>query len=390
MRIFVKTVLAIIIFVLIAPQGLLASTVDIPKLISTSPNSRVPSLDIVGVNVFVSYQDLSEIPEIYFAKFSDEGLNFSDPLKISGEVEAKDVSYLSATGNNVYVIWPGSATPGEDTDGVYFTKSTDSGNIFSEPVNISGYAPGALNVNLESSGNFVYIAWAQEDSKIMFSLSNNEGVSFSPPVQLSTSLSVDPTVQSDEPFIAASGKDVYVAWVEERVMDEEPDRRLFVAHSTDFGETFSQATIVSNNSEPDKPSMVINKRGDEIFIVWREDKLDLQQTRSIDFAKSEDSGLNFSTPVSVATGGFDIDDPFLAINNRGDLNFVWRELEDIFFSRSLDEGNTLSTSENISNDVSFSSTPTLRVNNMGRGFVAWSDTDLTTDTNSILFTTVTP
>lgn len=362
-----------------------ASTIATPKIISNTANSHGPALDIVGENVFVSYSDFLEGSGVFFTRSIDGGVNFSTPIEISG-VKAGEVTVLNAQGTNVYVIWPGVIGPSFGTDGVYFSRSTDSGNTFSFPVRISGLSPNVGSLDIEASANIVYVTWTDENSQIVFSRSTDEGTTFSTPVIIST---ISPLVQADVASIAASGNDVYLAWIEE--IQDQPNRQLFVAHSSDFGSTFLQKTVVPGANQADNPGIVINKSGQNLFLVWREDELD--PIRSIDFVRSEDGGITFSTPLSIDTGNFslgeEIDDPSLAINNKLDLNLFWFKNGEIFFSRSIDEGFTFSFPENVSQDNSSSTSPNIKTNNMGKSFVVWTDSSSINDSN-VLFTTITP
>lgn len=368
MKRLVQLFTCLLVTTVLITASVYASTIATPKVIIGGGGT--PNIAVVGENIFVA-------SGVLFTRSTDQGNNFSTPTNISGGIGIGEASVLAAVGTNVYVAWPGVTNPSFGIDGVYLVKSTDSGSTFSSPVRISGFQPDAINVDVGASGSSVYVSWVDANQQIAFIRSMDGERFFSAPIILST-----PSVpEADVPSIAATGRFVYVAWIE----NPEPDVRLvLVAGSSDFGMTFSSPAIIPGAARADVPSIVTNKKGDKIFIAYREDESD--PIRSIEFARSEDGGLTFTTPVSVSLGF--VDRPSLAINNRGDLNLAWVQNDDILFSRSTDLGNTFSIPENVSNDVSQSNTSSLDMNNMGKGFATWTDSSITG--SNILFTTTTP
>jgi hypothetical protein len=116
------------------------------------------------------------------------------------------------SGSNVYVVWVSSG------DGIYFSKSTDSGITFVSAINLDKDARSA-DPKIIASGNNVYVVWVHNNnnnnssglSSILFRSSTDSGALFSGIiVNLSNALSSTKNMHS--PQIAVSGSNVYVVW----------------------------------------------------------------------------------------------------------------------------------------------------------------------------------
>ncbi len=64
-----------------------------------------------------------------------------------------------ASGNNVFVVWQADAAAGQPAD-IFFTRSTNAGDTFQAPVNVSANAEDSLAPDMTLiSDNRVLIAW---------------------------------------------------------------------------------------------------------------------------------------------------------------------------------------------------------------------------------------
>ena len=62
---------------------------------------------------------------------------------------------------------------------IAFRRSDDFGNIFNNPIDLSGEIPSAGKISIEKSGSEVVVAW-ESQGKIYFRTSNNNGTDFGP------------------------------------------------------------------------------------------------------------------------------------------------------------------------------------------------------------------
>ena len=94
---------------------------------------------------------------IFFTKSFDSGNSFSDTIKLNSNRNSIGESQIAAYGNNVYVVWGGN--PDERVVGdIFFVKSTDNGNRFAKAVSLG--EENSLNVEIiAGENNNVYVAW---------------------------------------------------------------------------------------------------------------------------------------------------------------------------------------------------------------------------------------
>jgi hypothetical protein len=109
------------------------------KIVNISKNLGVSgrsSISTYSNNVYVVWNDNSTGNyEIYFAKSTDVGNNFSDPINLSKNIDKESFRpYITASANNIYVVWTAAS---DRNHAIFFTKSTDHGNTFSDPINLS-------------------------------------------------------------------------------------------------------------------------------------------------------------------------------------------------------------------------------------------------------------
>ena len=74
--------------------------------------------------------------DIFFAFSTDNGQTFSTPDNLNNETSDFSDPQISSSGNNVYVVWEDSTLAGGNDD-IFFAFSTDNGQTFSTPDNLS-------------------------------------------------------------------------------------------------------------------------------------------------------------------------------------------------------------------------------------------------------------
>jgi hypothetical protein len=99
--------------------------------------------------------------ETAFTESNDNGLTFSIPKNISNNSGSSSLPQISSFGNNVYVVWQDTSfdTGGARLD-IVFSASNDNGLTFSIPLNLTP-TPGVRSENsrLDSINNSVYVVW---------------------------------------------------------------------------------------------------------------------------------------------------------------------------------------------------------------------------------------
>jgi hypothetical protein len=146
---------------------------------------------------------------IYFTKSSDTGGNFTNAVKLNSDASHAGESQIAASGNQVYVIWSGNSDNLIPND-LYFVKSTDNGKGFTAESSLSKKT--SLNAELAIDGNNVYIIWQDflrpNNQEILIKKSTDSGNTFR---DTSTNISNNKGT-SECPSIAISKNIIYAMW----------------------------------------------------------------------------------------------------------------------------------------------------------------------------------
>jgi hypothetical protein len=226
------------------------------------------------------------------------------------------------SGESVNVVW------GDTEDGlakVLFARSTDLGLSFSEAIDVSRSAGAGFDPEIAiDSNDAINVAWqdtAPGPSVIMFSRSTDGGETFSEPMQISTG-----TGNATEAAIATdSAGRISVVWVD----DSTGNAEAYYARSTDGGSTFSDPVNVSNFPGGDihKPTVVAFQ--DTVYVAFQNGDLfgeDRIKNRQVFLAKSVNAGLSFEAPEQVSNAvnsNGRAHSPAMVVDSRGTLHIVW-------------------------------------------------------------------
>ena len=199
---------------------------------STKPNQRMDN----------SIQNLrsdntSGNNEILFVKSTNGGNSFTVPKNISNNTGNSENPAIAVSGNSVYVVWSDNTSGNNE---ILFVKSTDAGGHFTNPDNVSNNPGSSENPSIAVSGSAVYIAWSNSasNSEILFIKSTDAGNNFNDPENISNNAGT-----SENPVIAVSGSSVYVVWID----STSGNNQVPIAVSENGGENFSAPMVISSN-----------------------------------------------------------------------------------------------------------------------------------------------
>ena len=331
---------------------------------SNHGDSILPQMAVSGNNVFVVWNDNSTGKYgILVTKSTDGGMTFGAPVDISRNIGTSSSPQFAVSGNDVYVVWQAKTTGKYQ---IIFAKSTDGGATFSTPANISNNSGDSSYPKIVASGNNIYVTWSftvtKKDYDVLFTKSTDGGATFTTPANISNN-----SGDSGLPQLAVSGNNVYVAW--ENIGLGNFD--VFVAKSTDNGNSFTFPVNVSNNEAPSGAPQIIAS-GNNIYVSWM-DKT--SGNYDVFVAKSSNAGSIFGTPINVSKTLKDSGYQQMAASGT-DIYVVWTETisnenYDVFFAKSTDGGSTFDAPVNISNNVGPSAWAQVTAQN--NIYVAWED-----------------
>jgi hypothetical protein len=298
------------------------------------------------------------------------------PVNVSNNTGGSEHAAIAAQGSDVYLVWE------DDTSGqqeIFFAKSDDSGETFSEPISIGKSPQGgfALMPDIAVAGENVYVVWADynpdEQSAVAFRSSNDSGETFGNKTMLG-----EYDGESAHPHVTVFKNSTYVAWV--TGAEEEFTGDLVLARTSD-GASFEAAVVSENADNP-----VMASSDSMLYLAWRNhpsgDTTDvgtnmfasspdgtdfetyevLQEMTIYSMAASADSayvagtgfenedvivartsdGISFNT-TSVASGDF----PDIAANEDS-VYVVWTDDQNrIFLAASTDGGRTFGERESL-------------------------------------------
>jgi hypothetical protein len=167
--------------------------------------------------------------------------------------------------------------------------------------------------------------------------------SLDPSILTGMGTSCDPAIafdMDDNVYIAGVGYNRHYAHIGRATL-------IFVAHSSNGGETFDNVAQVSNSWTRvgrfhDKEWIAVDLNTGNVYVTWT--MFVGYNTGHIMFSRSTDHGSSWSTPSKIAEFASDTDaqGSFVQVDKNGTIHVVWRDFSDdtIHYTKSTDQGNS--------------------------------------------------
>lgn len=309
--------------------------------VSRSPQtfSWLPRVALAGDDIFVLWQEIifsggSHGGDILFARSTDGGKTYSEPLNLSDSVAGDGKGRITkdswhngsldlalAPGGTVYAAW----TEYEGT--LWFRRSTDGGKTFADAVKIQDASP-ARAPSLAATGDTVHLAWTDGDIHVV--TSTNGGRSFDAPRSATAT-----APYTDAPKLALGiGGTLHLVYAE--------NSRVMYARSTDGARSFEPARAISRPGAGFPFLGVDGANGVYVAFELFPDGT-RRRPRGLGITVSRDGGRTFATPEDVPGSTAPAGAPNgsfqgllmqkLAVNRRGALAVVNSGLKDGEWSR---------------------------------------------------------
>ena len=198
-----------------------------PIELTANTDDAFPKINSYGNNVYIVWNNENKKNSgLFFIKSSDKGNNFSKIIELSNDGTSGE-SQITVNKNEILVVWGGFLA--KNIDNIYYVKSNDNGNTFTNsktfsektitPNNTNEYnnklneiINNPLNVEVTNNDNLSYVVWQNTFSKqnqdiLLTVLNNQTGNNFIKLLNLSNNTSI-----SECPSIAISNNNVYVIW----------------------------------------------------------------------------------------------------------------------------------------------------------------------------------
>ncbi|KAF6242581.1 hypothetical protein C6988_07865 [Nitrosopumilus sp. b1] len=290
-----------------------------------------PKVAIDGSNVYVVYQDDDPGPiEVFFTNSTDNGRNFDTPVVISNTIGFSEQPEIAVSSGNVYIVWH------DDVDGdndIQFVRSTNNGDSFSARTDLSVTTEESRDPRISTNGNNVYVVWQEfdgSDEEINFRASSNNGTSFGTTINISNNAGA-----STIPEIAVNGTNVHLVWQD----DTDGDNEIFYSVSTNNGTSFSTPTNLSDNTGSSTNPQIVAS-GSNVYIIWQDNT---DGDNDILFRASTNNGTSFATTVNVSNDGNDSQNPRLASSGSNvHFSWTDITLGDIFYVNATQTPSSIS------------------------------------------------
>ena len=250
-------------------------------------NDETPNLNTLNITKPKNI-DVALVPLSILVATSHDGGSAFDVSKLSDSQFDSWNPRISVYQNYVYVVWNQKTQTGNE---IFFAVSNDSGETFSKPINLSNSAAGSLDAGIEASDDNVYVIWQESESgtnNIFFTMSDNNGNSFSNPIKISNDGSAELTRDTQ---IIASQNNVYIVW-----FDKSAEGGTFFVRSDDFGRAFSKPINLSGKV-PNVAMAQITSYQDDLYVIWQDSRLG---NGDVFLRKSTDKGKSFGSTVNIS------------------------------------------------------------------------------------------
>jgi hypothetical protein len=277
--------------------------------------------------------------DVMFVASSDAGNTFGAPINLTNSSQVENNVRVAASSSNVAVVWNNEfRTATSAYEVATIRTSTDGGVSFGAPIGLSGQVAIGSTIRVAAYMNRVSVLMCHPrtsppgaDSYLR--TSNDAGATFSTPQLISANVNC----YANE--ISAIGDRVYIIWSGRSAGQE----NVFTRVSLDGGVTFSPEINVSNSARRARFGQLAAV-GQNVYVVWQQEVTNNAGATSDDiyFARSTDNGTSYSTPINLSQGFDDLSwNPILAAS--GDyVHVLWQDYgvgnSDVYYRRSADAG----------------------------------------------------
>lgn len=312
--------------------------------------SRGLAFDVQGDRVFSVWRD--EIAQqgrvVTFRAASDGGKKLSDPVVLDpGRTKAFTRLKMGANSKGeIIVLWYGDTRVKDTMYHFYATQSSDSGETFSEPQNLTtGYHDAIYPSLLVSGGNSYVFAAAKRDGDryMIFRKTTDGGKTWTDPVEIMKTGEANTFI---EPFRV--GDRLHVVWLDEI----EGYAVIRNAYSDDEGETWNTHTFGQTKGLYIFTMHMAHDSKGDIYIALGASHT-LKEKNNVYLIRSEDNGASWEDMVTLRHYPFDnthAETPTVYAAENGEVVVVWEDYRNIrsnlYMQYSLDHGRTWQEQDN--------------------------------------------
>ncbi|HLN34985.1 MAG TPA: hypothetical protein VK250_06850, partial [Nitrososphaeraceae archaeon] len=258
-----------------------------------------PQMLVSGNNVYIAWNDESNggDRDVFFRASNNNGLTFNPVIDLSNNNGFSFLQQMLASANNVYVIWTDNSNGGDDD--LFFRVSNNNGLTFNPVIDLSDNDGDTGGSQMLVSGDNVYVVWVDRevnlgDYSVLFRISNNNGLTFNPVVILTSNSQIELDFQE----MIVLGNNVYVLWQDEEGLHQAGDSEIYFTVSNNNGLTFNPVTNLSDNDGiSTRADMIIS--GKNVYVVWEDESNG--GDRDVFFRASNNNGQTFNPFIDLSS-----------------------------------------------------------------------------------------
>ncbi|MFH1050342.1 MAG: T9SS type A sorting domain-containing protein [bacterium] len=298
--------------------------------------NRDQSIAAQGNFVHVVWQDKRDGNlEIYYKRSTDQGLTWGDDVRITNDTADTKNPGIALSDNNVYIIFDDER---EGNREIYFKKSTDYGNTWGEDVRLTFDNSASWCPSIEVSNSGVHVVWADERSgyqgDIYYKKSTDGGDSWSNDIALCNEIGGSYNVS-----LSVYNSNVNVVWNDTR----SSSGQIFYIRSTDGGNSWTEDINISYLAALSwYPYIKSNPKTNDLHLVWSQNIIGKLQ---IFYQHSTNNGDFWIDDVCLRNDKENSGWAALDVDN-SNVHVVWQDSrsgnDEIFYRKSTDNGKTWS------------------------------------------------
>ena len=379
-----------------------------PSTISSTETVAETTISAQGTNVVIAWMESTdEGNNIKSKTSSNSGTSFGGETVVQA-ADGSSFAFLGSTndgGSNFYLTWL-DIDDNESPRQILSVRSANSGSSWGTPVNVDGNSGGDPNEfraspEINANSDRVLVVWsdvdddtgASSDQDILFSISTNDGTTWSTPDDISEHYY---EADSGSPSLAHSGDYLYLVYTDNG--DNDPvsntngcdtsgrDGDIYFTRSNDDGVSWTDLTVLSifdddHSTDLDYTSTTLQFRadvsasGNDVHVAWN-DYNGYDGISSIYYVKSSNNGQDWSNPLKIDSSNTGTKYGLSIASNSDNVVAVWTNTYtyDIYSVSSNDGGDSWSEAVLVSEDTTGLNYMPEILFNEGKFHLVWSDT----------------
>lgn len=239
------------------------------RLINNIYNARHPVIATYDSNLFVVWEDFRDriypsSTEIYFKRSTDKGLTWSRDIRLTNAGSLKLYPSISVANQIIHIVW---ADNRESPGGIFYKKSTDNGNTWTQDLKLTNgaYTPNVPKIVF--SGSFIHVIWQDYRNglpyaDIYYKQSTNTGVSWGNDIRLTWG-----QYSRQSPSLSYFDSNIHVYWTDYRA----GIYGIYNLNSQDNGNSWSNETCLVSHSQAIQSNSSVSI--DSILhLIWTDSK----------------------------------------------------------------------------------------------------------------------